>query len=224
VDGRQADHYSTVVEVEGKVSNNHIFVLIDPGDTLSYVSPGIVDSKELKKVRHRNYWIVQLATGTKRKVTYFISDCEFSLDGQNTKIKLNIIPLGSYYIIIGMDWLERHKVVLDCYEKSLTYKEENNIVMTIQVIKKPVSFRQISAMQFKKCMSKGCQIYDIQVKNLLDKENKPSLEYFSILHEFRDFFVNEIPELPPGREIEFSIDLFPGSTPISKSPYRMSLL
>ena len=42
------------------------------------------------------------------------------------------------------------------------------------------------------------------------------LEDFVVLHEFRDMFVDEIPELPPRREIDFSIDLLPGSTPISK--------
>jgi hypothetical protein len=44
-----------------------------------------------------------------------------------------------------------------------------------------------------------------------------------VLHDFRDVFVDEIPELPPWREIDFSIDLLPGSTPISKAHYRMSL-
>jgi hypothetical protein len=66
-------------------------------------------------------------------------------------------------------------------------------------------------MQFKKCMNKGCQIYAIQVTNLLEKKNKPSLEYFSVLHEFRYLFVDKILEFPPRREIDFSIDLLPRS-------------
>jgi hypothetical protein len=49
------------------------------------------------------------------------------------------------------------------------------------------------------------------------------LEDFDVLHDFKDVFVDEIPELPPRREIDFSIHLLPGSTPISKAPYRMSL-
>jgi hypothetical protein len=85
VDGRQDDHQSTVVEVEGKVNNNRVSILIDPGATLSYVSPGVVDSNKLKKVRHTKSWLVQLATITKRKVTDFISDCEFSLDGKTQR-------------------------------------------------------------------------------------------------------------------------------------------
>jgi hypothetical protein len=51
-------------------------------------------------------WLVQLATGTKRKVAEFFLDFEFILDGQCIKIDLNILPLGSYDMIIGMDWLE----------------------------------------------------------------------------------------------------------------------
>jgi hypothetical protein len=78
-------------------------------------------------------------------------------------------------------------------------------------------------MQINKCIRNGCQVYAIQVMNLLEKEDNPKLEDFDVLHEFSDTFMDEILELPPRREIDFSIDLLPGSTPISKSPYRMSL-
>jgi hypothetical protein len=111
-----------------------------------------VDSNKLKKIRHAKSWLVQLAIGTKRKVVDFISDYEFSLGSQNIKTNLNILPLGYYDVINRMDWLEGHKVVLYCYEKSLKYKDENDIARTIQGIQKPVSVRQISTMQFKKCM------------------------------------------------------------------------
>ena len=59
--------------------------------------------------------------------------------------------------------------------------------------------------------------------NLAKKEDKTKLEDFAILRDFRDMFVDEIPELTPRREIDFSIDLLPDSTPISKAPYQMSL-
>ena len=117
---------------------------------MSYIVHGVVDSIKLKKTRHEKSWLVQLATGTKRKVVDFIYDCEFSLGGQNTKTNINVLPLGSYDIIIRMDWLERHKVVLDCYEKSLKYKDKNDTVRTVQGIQKPISVRKISALQFKK--------------------------------------------------------------------------
>ena len=77
-------------------------------------------------------------------------------------------------------------------------------------------------MQFKKCTTKGYQVYAIQVTNLLEKENKPIFKDFDVLHDFRDVFVDEIAKLPPRREIDFSINLLLGSAPICKSPYRMS--
>jgi hypothetical protein len=120
MDGRQDDHQSTIVEIEVKVNNNPISILISPVTTLSYVTPGLVDSKKLKKVNHSKSWLVQLAIGTMIKVTDFIFECKLSLEGQNTKLNLNILPLGSYDIIIGIDWLEKHKVILDLYLKSLT--------------------------------------------------------------------------------------------------------
>jgi len=52
VDGRHDDHQSTIVEVEGKVNNNYISILIDPRATLSYVTLGLVDSNKIKKVKH----------------------------------------------------------------------------------------------------------------------------------------------------------------------------
>jgi hypothetical protein len=141
VDGRQADHQSTIVEVEGKIHDNHISILIDPIPSLIYVTPHLVELNKLKKVKHAKYWLVQLAIGTKRKVTDFIPECELSIDGQSTKLDMNILPLGSYDLIIGMDWLEKHKVILNYYENSLIYKDEYNIVRMIQEIMKPVSAR-----------------------------------------------------------------------------------
>jgi hypothetical protein len=120
-------------------------------------------------------------------------------------------------MIIGMDWLEQHKAVLDCYTKILSYKDDFGTTRTTQGIPKPVSVRQVSAMQLKKCMRKGCQVYAIQVTNLLEKEDKPKLEDFVVLRDFRDMFVDEIPELPPRREIDFSIDLLPWFSPYLKS-------
>ena len=48
-----------------------------------------------------------LATGTKRKVTSFISSCEVHMQDLITKLYLNVLPLGSYDVLIGMDWLEK---------------------------------------------------------------------------------------------------------------------
>ena len=57
-----------MVEIEGKILNTSISILIDPGAFQSYVSPKIVDECKLGKVKHEKPWLVQLAIGTKWKV------------------------------------------------------------------------------------------------------------------------------------------------------------
>lgn len=55
------------------------------------------------------------------------------------------------------------------------------------------------------------------------KDKVPSIEDHRVLKQYKDVF-GELPRLPPEREIDFSIDLVPGATPVSKTPYRMSTL
>ena len=72
-------------------------------------------------------------------------------------------------------------------------------------------------------MIKGCKLYAIRVLDLLLNENQTPLKQHPVLDEFPDVFPEEIPGLPLEREIEFSIELLPGSAPVSKVPYQMSI-
>ena len=83
--------------------NTYISILIDLGDCQSYVSLEIVDICKLGKVKHHKPWMVQLATGTKWKVSKIVKECEVNLNDFPMKVNLNILPFGSYDVIIGMD-------------------------------------------------------------------------------------------------------------------------
>ena len=65
LDGRQEDHQDTMVEIEGKVSNTSISILIDCDYCQIYVSTKIVDVYKIENVKHNKPWLVQLAMGTK---------------------------------------------------------------------------------------------------------------------------------------------------------------
>ena len=69
LDNRQVDHQDSVMEMEGTIVNHLISILIVPGSNLSYVTPQTVEKCKLQQVKHIKSWPVQLATGTKRKVT-----------------------------------------------------------------------------------------------------------------------------------------------------------
>jgi hypothetical protein len=221
VDNKQADHQASVVEMEGMIANHLVSILIDPGSNLSYVAPQTVDKCKLQPVRHVKPWLVQLATGTKRKVAEVIPACQFIMDGLPTQATLNILPLGSYDLLIGMDWLAAYKTKLDCYHKTLECVNEEGRKITLQGIQKPVSVRRISTLQMKKYCRKGCPLYAIQVLESVE-DDKPNLEDHPILREYRDVFPEEVSGLPPRRDIDFSIELAPGAVPVSRTPYRMS--
>jgi hypothetical protein len=68
------------------------------------------------------------------------------MDGTNTKEDLNIIPLGSYDFLISMSWIEKHCVVLNCYNKAFTCIDEEGNSRIVQGIPRPIYVREISAL------------------------------------------------------------------------------
>ena len=89
--------------------------------------------------------------------------------------------------------------------------EEGN-PWVVRGIPKVISVRQISAMQRKKLCRKGCRLYAAHVLEATKNET-PKLKDYHVLQEFRDVFLDEIPGLPPKRDIDFTIDLVPGAAP-----------
>ena len=116
LEDRQADHQSTVVEVAGKVVEQSVSILIDPGSTHSYITPRVVEICSFKKVKHRKSWLVQLATGIKRNVSEVVEKCPLVMDG--------LVTIGSYDVLIEMDWLELDRVKLECYNKKFESMDE----------------------------------------------------------------------------------------------------
>ena len=100
LEDRQANHQSTVVEVAGKIAKQSISILIDPGSTHSYINPRVVEICAFKKVKHRKSWLVQLATGTKRKVSEVVEKCPLAMNGLIACVDLNVLLLGSYDVLI----------------------------------------------------------------------------------------------------------------------------
>eukprot|EP00253_Pinus_taeda_P018243 PITA_18243 len=223
LEDRQAEYQPTMVEFEGNISNLTVSILIDPGATLSYVSPKVVERCKLQSTKFKNPWLVQLATGAKRRVGAKIKDCSFTITGQPVMADLNVLPLGSYDILIGMDWLEKHWSLVDCKTKIIYFKDSLGNRKEMQGIKRPTQVRPITANQLAKCIRRGCQIYAVQVGYADSKDKTAILNNIPVIQEFTDVFPEEIPGLPPKRNIDFTIELVPGAAPVSRAPYRMSV-
>ena len=108
-----------MVEIEGMILNTSISMLIYHSSCRSYVSPKIVDIWKIGKVKHDQPLLVQLATGTKHKVSEIVNECEVNLNGFPTKVNLNILTLGLYDVLISMDWFEQNHVILDRLHNSI---------------------------------------------------------------------------------------------------------
>ena len=92
------------------------------------------------------------------------------MNGRKTFEELNIIPFGSYDVLIGMDWLDAHHAILDCHNKTYNCLDEEENRVTVEGIPRPISLRQVSALQLKICLRKGFLLYAIHVDE--SKEGK----------------------------------------------------
>jgi hypothetical protein len=109
------------------------------------------------------------------------------MNGLSTKSELNVLPLGSYDCLIGIDWLDQHHAILDCCNKAFTCLDGEGNQRTIQGIPKVVAIREISEMQLKKCYSKGCQLFAAHVEET-PKDKVSSIGDHAVLKEFEDVF------------------------------------
>jgi hypothetical protein len=151
-----------------------------------------------------------------------VKACPMEMNGMQTNVDLNNIHVGSYNYLIGMDWLDQHHVILDYYNKEFTFLDEQRKLRSVQGILRVVTIREISSLQLKKSYMKGCQVFTVHMEEApVDK--MPSVEHCTILKEFEDVF-KEISGLPLKRDINFSINTMSGETPLSKTPYRMSMI
>jgi hypothetical protein len=98
-----------------------------------------VEIFHLKISQHGKSWLVQLATTTKRRINELVQNYPLDMNGINTNVEINIIPLGSFDYLIGMDWLEKNHVFLDYYNKEFTCLDEEGNLRLVQGIQREMA-------------------------------------------------------------------------------------
>ncbi|KAD3642317.1 hypothetical protein E3N88_31541 [Mikania micrantha] len=142
----------------------------------------------------------------------------------NTVRNANLLPMqiGDFDIILGMDWLTMHRATIDCHSKRVIFGDILHPEYIYQGTHPRKSLKIISAIKAQKLISHGCEGFLASIKDV--SKGAPHLKDIPIVQDYSDVFPEELPGLPPEREVEFTIDLIPGSEPISKAPYRMAPL
>jgi hypothetical protein len=220
VNNRQAEHQSTVLETTGTVADQTPSILIDPGATESFISGAALKRIKVKAVEQDEFSFVEMDSGAKQKVGGKVTGCALNLGEFVMRVNLYVTILGSYDVVIGMDWLETHEAILNCKTKRLSLVDDEGQRRVIVGRNQGVSLRFVSSLQLQKSMRKGCKLYAILALN--KKGVAEGLEHLPVVKEFADVFPEELPGMPPERELEFTIDLKPGIEPIARTPYRMS--
>ena len=112
-----------------------------------------------------------------------------------TRANLYIMILGSYDVMIDMDWLESHVAIFNCKTKRLSLVDDEGQRRVIIGWNQGFSLRFISSLQLWKRMCKGCKLYSILALN--EKGLVEGLEHLPVEREFANIFLGELPGMPP---------------------------
>ena len=140
--------------------------------------------------------------------------------GREFSDDLIALPFHEFDLILGMDWLSKHRAIVDCDKKIVLLKCLDRSEVRIQGIRSESIPNVISAMKARRFLRKGCEAF---LALILDsKREQVNLENIPVIREFLDVFPEELPGVPPERELDLSIEVVQGTTPISRTPYRMA--
>nr|GEU41419.1 putative reverse transcriptase domain-containing protein [Tanacetum cinerariifolium] len=176
------------------LNNRYFSMLFDSGSNKSFINTSLTHLFDIEPERISTSYEVELADGRIVSTNTILKGCTLNLVNHLFKIDLMPIELGTFYIIIGMDWLVALDAVIDCGKKEVLILVKNQTLVV-----------------------KG----DNNSSQLKEKYGK-RLEDVPIIHDFPEVFPDDLPGLPPPRQVEFKIDLVPGATPIARAAYRLA--
>ncbi|GKC89984.1 putative reverse transcriptase domain-containing protein [Tanacetum coccineum] len=174
-----------------------------------------------------NSYDVELADGKIVRVDTIMRGCTLNFLNHPFNIDLMPVELGSFDVIIGMDWLRRCHAVIVCDEKlvRIPYGNETLVFRGNESNDGRESrLTIISCSKAQEYMAKGCQIFlaQISAKKEEDKSEGKQLKDVPVVRDFPEVFPEDLPGLPPARPVEFQIDLIPGAAPVARAPYRLA--
>ncbi|KAM1521892.1 hypothetical protein ACFX10_012067 [Malus domestica] len=217
---QEADQDPQVITGMLLICGNWARVLIDPGATFSFVSSSFAPNLNAPPTPLGYDMLVQMPQGDLFCAQWEYKSCLVVVEGEMMEANLVPFHLAEFDVILGMDWLSRHRAYVACWEKSVTFNRPGRPSITFQGERRILPNSIISAIQATRLLSRGCVGFLAHVvtrdKSSLRPKDVPVVKHYT------DVFPEDLPGLPPAREIEFTIDLLPGTDPISLAPYRMA--
>ena len=178
--------------------NSHsAFVLFDTGASHSFISRAFVNKNGLV-TRTIGKPVKVSSPGGELLVTAGCRDLTLEIGKYLFPVNLAILESQGLDVILGMDWMTEFEGVIDC---------ANRAILLTTPEKKRIRFRSTVESR----------------RPNLNSLKGVSLDEVPVVKEYPDVFPDELPGMPPDRDVEFLIELLPGSGPIAKRPYPMSV-
>ncbi|GJT17774.1 putative reverse transcriptase domain-containing protein [Tanacetum coccineum] len=162
---------------------------------------------------------IEMTDGNLVGTNTVIQGCTLILLNQSFKIDLMPIKLGRFDVVIGMDWLSKYHARIICDEKVIHIPIDGETLI-IRGDRSKTRLSLMSCIKTERYISRGYQVFIAQVME--KKSDEKQLEDISVVREFLDVFPEELPGLPPVRQVEFQIDLILGAAPVARAPYRLA--
>ncbi|GJW67597.1 putative reverse transcriptase domain-containing protein [Tanacetum coccineum] len=182
---------SNVITGTFLLNNHYAYILFDSGADRSFVSTTFSALIDIPPAALDISYIVELAAGRIAESDTIIRGCRLNLLDHPFSTDLILVDLGSFDVVIGMDWLS---------------SEGSNSRLSI-----------ILCTKTQKYIQRGCHMFlaHISVKKTKDNSKEKRLKDVSIVQDFLEVFPEELPRLRPARQVKFQIDLVLGAAPIA---------
>ncbi|XP_060959262.1 uncharacterized protein LOC133030512 [Cannabis sativa] len=211
----------TVVTSQLLINGFAFTVLFDSGATRSYISSRVLNQLGRPSDIFEMGFGTLLPNGELIISRKWVRSVLIRVEDRKLSADLVELPLAKFDIILGMDFFSKYSASINCKQKMVTFQPDNEepfiFVGSVQGSRVP----RISALKAKDLLRSECVGFLAVVVDF----SKPVLlgpEEVKVVKEFLDVFPEELPGLPPQRDINFIIDLILGAEPISKAPYQMA--
>jgi len=191
------------------IAGESLYVLYDSGATHSFVSIDCVERLGLPVRELQSKLTVSTPASGLVRTSSLCARLPVEVEGRKYKVNLICLPLQELEVILRMDWLSTNRILIDCREKRLLFPDSEELEL-------------VSPQGVVKEIQGGAQCFIIFA--CMEVGEKEGTSVIPLVHEFEDVLLDEVPGLPPNREVEFSIDLVPGTGPVSMAPYHMALV
>nr|GEX68715.1 putative reverse transcriptase domain-containing protein [Tanacetum cinerariifolium] len=224
--GRDASLDSNIITGTFLLNNRYATILFDTYADRSFVSTTFSSLIDITPTTLENHYDVELANGKIIRVNTIIRGYTLNFMNHHFNIDLMLVSLGSFDVIIGMDWLKKYHIVIICDKKIVRVLFEREMLIFQgdgNNQREESRLNIISCAKTQKYLSKGCDVFlaHITTKEAKDKSEGKRLKDVSIIRDFPKVFPEELPGIPPARQVEFQINLVPGVAPVARAPYRL---